>query len=301
MSKSIRRAGAVDWRIGIRSGCDFRLVERPGLRLDRKELERLVADLRAVADRCVPGGKLRYGVLSGDPMCLENAVVAVVYDRRTGHAVGFNAMALLDVELGGRPARVLHAGLCMIDQRYRNRGLCWALTIAPAVMAFLRNGLRPLWVTNVTQVPAVAGVFAAAIADVYPRPGVDRAPSGTHTQVVTAVVRDHRAAFGVGDDAELDTGRFVIRNAYTGGSDDLKKTFEESAKHRDERFNSLCRDLLDYERGDDLIQVGRMTCLHWGRLIVRFARGFGLRARGVADAPRRGAAAPLTPRRAGAR
>jgi len=82
----------------------------------------------------------------------------------------------------------------------------------------------------------------------------------------------HRAAFGVGPDAEFDPPRFVIGNSYTGGSDDLKKSFARCAKHRDDRFNTLCHELLDYDRGDDLIQVGRMTCLQWARLILRFAR-----------------------------
>ena len=52
--------------------------------------------------------------------------------------------------------------------------------------------------------------------------------------------------------------RFVITNAYTGGSDALKKTFEAAPKHRDEQYNAFCARELDYARGDDVLQLGRI-------------------------------------------
>lgn len=69
---------------------------------------------------------------------------------------------------------------------------------------------------------------------------------------------DHRHVFGVGPDAGFDEARFVITNAYTGGSDDLKKSWGSAPKHREARFNRFCASLLDYDRGDDLLQLGRM-------------------------------------------
>jgi hypothetical protein len=71
-------------------------------------------------------------------------------------------------------------------------------------------------------------------------------------------MRHHRAVFGVGDDAGFDEARFVISDAYTGGSDALKKTFETAPKHRDEQYNSFCARELDYSRGDDVLQLGRI-------------------------------------------
>jgi hypothetical protein len=68
----------------------------------------------------------------------------------------------------------------------------------------------------------------------------------------------HRAVFGVGAEAGFDETRFVITNAYTGGSDALKKTFEAAPKHRDEQYNAFCARELDYARGDDVLQLGRI-------------------------------------------
>jgi hypothetical protein len=72
-------------------------------------------------------------------------------------------------------------------------------------------------------------------------------------------MKHHRPVFGVGPEAGFDEERFVITNAYTGGSDGLKKTFDAATKHRDETYNSFCAQQLDYERGDDVLQIGQMT------------------------------------------
>ncbi|MDP5358559.1 MAG: hypothetical protein NWR52_00145, partial [Paracoccaceae bacterium] len=45
---------------------------------------------------------------------------------------------------------------------------------------------------------------------------------------------------------------------YTGGSDDLQKTWDQAPKHRDDRYNAFCQQALDYTRGDDLLQLGLM-------------------------------------------
>ena len=48
-------------------------------------------------------------------------------------------------------------------------------------------------------------------------------------------------------------------NAYTGGSDGLKKTFDVVGKHRNALFNEVCEKELDYERGDDFLQIGQIN------------------------------------------
>ena len=82
-------------------------------------------------------------------------------------------------------------------------------------------------------------------------------------------MRDHRGVFGVGDEAGFDEARFVISNAYTGGSDALKKTFEAASKHRDEQYNAFCARELDYARGDDVLQIGRIDLAGARRYVMR--------------------------------
>jgi hypothetical protein len=79
-----------------------------------------------------------------------------------------------------------------------------------------------------------------------------------HLLLARQIMAQHRDVFGVGDEAGFDEERFVITDAYTGGSDDLKKTWDSAPKHRDSAFNDYCAATLDYARGDDVIQIGQM-------------------------------------------
>jgi hypothetical protein len=94
--------------------------------------------------------------------------------------------------------------------------------------------------------------------DVFPAPQASSRASFAHLQLARGIMRRHRAVFGVGEDAGFDEARFVITDAYTGGSDALKKTFDVAPKHRDEQYNAFCARELDYARGDDLLQIGRI-------------------------------------------
>ena len=123
----------------------------------------------------------------------------------------------------------------------------------------MKNGFRPYWISNVTQVPAVVGMVCEAAANVYPSPDEGARRTFDHAVLAREIMRRHRAAFGVGEEAIFDADRSVILNAYTGGSDHLKKTWAEAPRHRDERFNELCRRSLDYERGDDFLQLGQVN------------------------------------------
>ena len=266
----MRRPG-VDLTIPARGGQRIRVVSRPGAWMGDAGLAALVADLRSVADASTPGGPLRYGVLSGSRRRLARAILCVAYDGRTGAAIGFSAPTLIRERIEGRRSPILHVGLCMIRPEHRNRGLCFALNAGAPLLAFALNGFRPLWMTNVTQVPAAAGVFAALVPQAYPAPAGACARSPGHDAVAAVLMARHRSVFGVGEDADWDPARFVIRNAYTGGSDDLKKPFAACAQHRDPAVNRFCADRLDYARGDDLLQVGRLALTQATATLGRFA------------------------------
>jgi hypothetical protein len=79
-------------------------------------------------------------------------------------------------------------------------------------------------------------------------------------------MRDHAHEFGVGPEASFDADRFVIQGSYTGGSDALKKTFDSAPKHRMAAANAFCQEQLDYGRGDDFLQIGKLDAsvfAHW--------------------------------------
>jgi hypothetical protein len=157
--------------------------------------------------------------------------------------------------------------------------MLYGLTCA---LLFVERQARPMWLSSVTQVPAVVGMVAETFSDVFPGTGTRR--SFDHLLLARQIMARHRHVFGVGEEAGFDEDRFVMTNSYTGGSDALKKTFDQAPKHRRAAFNDLCQRELDYDRGDDLLQIGRIDLQAVGRYASRIAppaTGLGLVALGA--------------------
>jgi len=237
-----------------------RIIEYPGKWMTDVALDQLVSDLRQVANKTLTEGDLTYGVFSGDRAHLSQSIITLVTRRDDDAPIAFNALAQIDVDLDGRTEPVLHLGLVLIDPDTRSQGLSWILYGLTCVLILFRNGLRPLWLSNVTQVPAVVGLVSNGFARVYPAPhqqdGGRR--SLQHLLLARRIMKHHRSVFGVGPEAAFDEERFVITNAYTGGSDHLKKSFANAPKHRDDVYNDFCEKQLDYDRGDDVLQLGQI-------------------------------------------
>jgi len=253
--KSLRR----DYMdVTLRNGRDriVRILERPGRWMSDEQLSALSADLRIVAGKTLDQGSLTYGVFGAnrDRMC--DTIITLV-SLRDGTPIAFNALAVMTLDTQPEPVNVLHLGLVMVDPDQRSGGLSWVLYGLTCFLLFVRNQFRPLWISNVTQVPAVVGMVSEMFSDIWPKPDADRRTLN-HVLMARRIMAEHRHVFGVGPDAGFDEDRFVITNAYTGGSDDLKKTWAAAPKHRDAVFNDFCEDRLDYARGDDVLQLGRM-------------------------------------------
>lgn len=247
----------LDFQFTTRRGARARIVERPGRWMAEPDLTQLVEDLRSVVRASLPAGSLDYGVLTGDPERLRNAILTVIYAPEDGRPVAFNALAILDCELQGRPVEVIHLGLVMIDPSFRAQGVSGILYGLTCFLLYARRQMRTLWFSNVTQVPAVFGMVGEAFANVYPDPSHSARRSFEHLVLARQILARHRHVFGTGPEAGFDERRFVITDAYKGGSDNLKKSFAEAPKHRHDVFNEACRRELDYQRGDDFLQIGQ--------------------------------------------
>lgn len=239
-----------------KGGYTVRILERPGLWMKPDELADIRAKLRQIATATLPADQLTYGVFSEETDRLNDTVLTLI-TRADGTPIAFNALALIELEVKPEPIDLLHLGLVMVAPEERSKNLSWMLYGLTCFLFFLKNQMRPIWISNVTQVPAVVGMVANTFSQVWPQPKQgDR--TLMHLFIARTIMRDHRQRFGVGEDAEFKENQFIIANSYTGGSDALKKRYEEAAQHRDASFNEFCQQQLDYDRGDDLLQVGRI-------------------------------------------
>lgn len=249
---------ALDLTLSTHKGLVTRIVERPGAHLDDAALATLVEQLRTVASRTLSQGALTYGVFSGERERLSQSIVTLITEKDSGKPVAFNALAQMRVMLDGEPQEVTHLGLVMVDPDVRGQGLSWVLYGLTVLVLFIRGGLRPRWISNVTQVPGVVGMVCQTFSEVYPSPDAGARQSFSHLSLARQIMAEHRHVFGVGAEAGFDEARSVITDAYTGGSDDLKKSFAAATQHREARYNAFCETQLDYERGDDVLQIARM-------------------------------------------
>jgi hypothetical protein len=271
---------SLDVEFPIGRGLCCRIVERPGEWMPDRELAAVTAELRLVAAAAVRDGTLAYGALTGDRAQLDRSIITLVYDTGTRRPLAFSAMVLLPVTVKSAEREVLHLGLTLVHPDERGRNLSRSVYGSTMLLIYLRQWLRPLWVTNVSQVPSAIGSFATYFDAAYPGLGPDRR-TPAHYAIVEQLMTRYRSAFGVGADAEFDIATFVIRNAYTGGSDNLKKSFAEATRHRRSSYGRLCFTALDYERGDDFLQVGRYSAFVALRCLGRRLRHWlsGLRHR----------------------
>src|SRR4051812_23316737 len=155
----------IDLTLRTHAGMTTRIVESPGLSLQQPDLDALVADLRSIAGKTLPAGSLTYGIFSGEREPLSRAIVTLIAEEATGRPIAFNALSVMDVELDGEPEQVTHLGLVMVDPHEQGRGLSWVLYGLTTLVLFARDGLRPKWISNVTQVPSVFGMVCDTFSD----------------------------------------------------------------------------------------------------------------------------------------
>ena len=275
----VRLGGAnLDFEFFAAGGARVRILERPGRWMAPEEQSKVLEELRSVVRASTQAGDLDYGVLSGEKSRWENCILTLIYAPEDQRPVAFNALTVMDCELRGRPVEVIHLGLVMIDPSFRARGLSGVLYGLTCFLLFARGQMRPLWISNVTQVPAVFGMVVENFSRVYPAPAGTSRRSFDHLALAREIMARHRSVFGVGAEAGFDADRFVITDSYTGGSDNLKKTFDEAAKHQHPEYNEMCARELDYARGDDYLQLGQFDLSAARQYMLRQANRLSFRA-----------------------
>lgn len=248
---------------------------RPGRTLPELACARLVEQLRRVGAACFPELP-DYQCFQGTGS-LDDKVITVARDIE-GRVVGFCSAILLDVP--GVPA-VMHLGLTCVHPDARGKRLTHRLTSALTVKYMMRY--RPfgrVWITNVACVLSSIGNVALSFDDVYPSPFAT-APSVTHLRIARTISEQYREAIYIDADAAFDPEHFVFRGS-VGGTVFQKRADDTRYHHREKNLNLFYTGLLDFNRGDEIVQVGNYSLATFGRYV---ASGFGKRRRLVPPPP----------------
>jgi hypothetical protein len=226
----------------------------PGKKLEDTELSFLVEEMREVASSCFDELPI-YQALTGDRNTLKRVVVTTVRNKK-GRLLGFCSAIELPVKDVGN---VLHLGLTCVDPNSRGLRLTHKLTSRLLLNYLIKQNLfSKTWVSNCACVLSSLGNVALYFEDVYPSPYGPKLPSQTHKFIAQAIDENYRDDMAVNVGAKFDIEKFIFR-ASVEGTTFQKDANDKRFHHRNETLTSFYTDLLEFEKGDEALQVGKVS------------------------------------------
>ena len=204
------------------------------------ELDRLRKDVKSITLARL-GALPTYGVFLPGRDAWRNRIVTCLYARdRT--PIAFSTVVSYPLALDGRVHDVFQLGLVVANSRSAERTIIPLYSYPLAYILALR-GFREYWIAQTSMIPNLIGF----VTDTF--------------------------EFGAGPDSRFNEETFAVSRCYDGAAEPLRKSWDDVAKHRDPRCNELCRRTLDYNRGDDLLLIGRVNlAMLLRRTIGQFVR-----------------------------
>jgi hypothetical protein len=220
------------------------------------ELDRLREDVRSITLARL-GALPAYGVFLPGRDAWRNRIVTCLYARdRTPTA--FSTVVSYPLALGGRVHDVYQLGLVVANNRSAERTIVPLYSYPLAYILALR-GFREYWIAQTSMIPNLIGFVTDTFVDIFPNYHRRRPPAPRVRDIARLLVCEHADEFGAGPDSRLNEETFAVSRCYDGAAELLRKSWDDVAKHRDPRCNELCRRTLDYNRGDDLLLIGRVN------------------------------------------
>lgn len=252
--------------MGHPSDAQFQIdvYQKPGQYLDDEAFSTLSRDIRDIAASCfhtMPD----YQAMIGTREALSDKLISIARDH-TGTACGFCSMVFLNVPDVGR---VLHLGLTCVRPEARGRRLTHAL-VKKALTGYLlkQNPFGKVWVSNCAAVLSSLGNVAMHFEKVFPSPFYPENPGPTHVNIARAIDRHFRDKMYVLDEAILDEERFIFKGSVKNTV--FHKEKDDSAfYHRKNGLNRFYANIMNFENGDEVLQIGYFRLISVVRYILR--------------------------------
>lgn len=236
----------------------------PGRYMSDKQRDALVADLCSVAGECfdeVPN----YQALTGKREELERAVITTARNKK-GELIGFVSALVLKVEEVGN---VLHLGLTCVHPKARGLKLTHKLTSKMLMNYLLKESpLSETWITNCACVLSSLGNVALYFEDLYPSPYGVEVPSMTHVNIAREIDRKYREPIAINDTAKFNLSTFIFEGS-VDGTIFSKDSTDSRFHHRDKALTRYYQDILDFERGDEVLQIGKVSLMTLPKYVLK--------------------------------
>jgi predicted GNAT family N-acyltransferase len=251
----------------------------PGQVLSDQEQQALVTELRDVAASCFQKTP-NYQALSGEKSELDKAVICLARDEN-GKLMGFCSALFLPVKGRGN---VLHLGLTCVHPDSRGQNLTHHLTSKLLLNFIIKKSLfKETWISNCACVLSSLGNVAMYFENLYPSPYGVKIPSIHHLDIARAIDKNHRESIAIKDTAKFNPTRFVFEGS-VGGTVFEKDADDGRFHHRDQALTEYYQDLLRFDRGDEALQIGKVSILTFPKYLMRKA---AVKMKGMLPKPRK--------------
>jgi hypothetical protein len=234
------------------NGARFEILDRPLSWMSEYELVALQARLRRIASARF-GHVPSYSYFA-DTRLFRDKILVLCSDPTGRVDLCFCAMC----DLGSvRGRRVVHLG--SVFSAAENRGYVnYVYTIGLTYVTWSVGPLRTVYITSLTHTPKIFGAVAEGFENVYPRGRPGEQPSALHLALRDQLIEQYiRPEWDV--TSPLRTSESFVMAALrrqTEGNIMFPDSAVTVPKHRKEHFNRHVLGLVDYQRGDEILQVG---------------------------------------------
>ena len=157
-------------------------------------------------------------------------------------------------------SNVLHLGLTCVLPDYRSRGLTHKLISKLNIYFYLRHCyFQPYWITNVACVLSSLANVANNFDEVFPSPSFTEKRK-EHFLIAEKINQDYRELMAINKEAHFETSHFIFKGSVKG-TVFSKEAQDARYHHRRKEFNQFYQDLINFENGDEVLQVGRVSFL----------------------------------------
>lgn len=237
-----------------------KVYDQPGRWMPKNELNRLFDDILDIAhgslDR-IP----KYGIFLKKRAAFENRIIAVAYDNHDNQPAGFTAMVYLPYQQKNKVMPIVHLGLTMIRKDQRGKRLQTPLFKKIFLLSLLNQRRISFTITNIAASPAGIGATSDYFHDVFPNYKGTVRQTDYHLDVARQIINNFRQEFGCSVLAVFEPDTFLVRGSNQeqgGGASEFIKE-DPVSRYRIDACNDFCRRQLNFEAGDEMFQVGKVS------------------------------------------
>lgn len=225
----------------------FRYYLKPSLWMNDGEFEALCDDVDYVNNS---QHKLNYGIFCPENKFMyDNMLICVIYKENEPVGLFYNYI----IENEKINKKLIHQGLVLIN---KNDGLNLMFESYAIANCLLYHMYGEYYVSNISNVPAVVGIFSESFDQVWPHPDADlKRPKIDYNVCVSLLHHDYiKKVFLDSDKLQIDYKRYILKS----NSKELGFTGHHHDLPRDPKFiyNIFCFWWIKYDENEDMIQIG---------------------------------------------